>query len=604
MRGAGDLVKHDEKRDQSGQGKGIHSIMIRQFYAVFIILFLFARPLAAQQDIAWVQVEAQPSLTQAQERIRAYGARLPDVNGFALGGGWYAIVLGPYTEDDAQRVLRVYRAEGEIPRDSFIARTSSFRQQFWPVGANLLDLPDPAEPEESVAPQVAEAEPEPQVQPIDETPTEARRSEAELSREERMALQEMLQWAGVYTAGIDGAFGRGTRGAMAAWQRDNGYEATGILTTMQRAELKRQYNAILDGLDLELVRDDTAGIEMAIPTGVVDFSAYKPPFVHFDASGELDAKVLMISQPGDQNTLFGLYDIMQTLEIVPETGPRERDRDSFVLTGQNARMISHTEARLQGGEIKGFTLVWPRGDDERRSRLLDEMRQSFSRLDGVMSPSEGVESQQDIDLVSGLEIRRPSLSRSGFFVDGRGTVVTTAQAVENCEKITLDNRYEADILGLDAVRGIAVLRAREALAPGRVAALREGDPRLQSDVAVSGFSYEGRLGAPTLTFGTLSDIKGLQGESGLTRLALNALPGDAGGPVMDTGGAVFGMLLPHPDGARKLPEGVHFAADAATIREVLQDLGITAQSGPFKDSMTPEALTDHAAGMTVLVNCW
>ncbi|WP_306005361.1 serine protease [Aquicoccus porphyridii] len=579
--------------------------MIRQFHAVFTVLFLLAQPLAAQQFVAaWVQVEAQPSLSQAQERIRAYAARLPDVNGFALGSGWYGIVLGPYTEDDAERVLRVYRAEGEIPRDSFIARTASFRQQFWPVGANLLDLPDLVEPRESIETQAVEAEPEPEMKPIDETPAEARRNEAALTREERMELQTMLQWAGVYSAGIDGAFGRGTRSAMAAWQRDNRYEPTGILTTMQRAALKRQYNAILDGLNLELVRDDTAGIEMAIPTGVVDFAAYRPPFVHFDATGELDAKVLIISQPGDQNTLFGLYDIMQTLEIVPETGPRERDRDNFVLTGRDARIVSHTEARLQGGEIKGFTLVWPSGDEERRTRLLDEMRKSFNRLDGVMSPAEGVDTEQNIDLVSGLDIRRPSLSRSGFFIDGRGTVVTTAQAVEGCEKITLDNRYDAEILGLDAAQGIAVLRATEALAPARVAALREGDPRLQSEVAVSGFSYEGRLGAPTLTFGTLSDIKGLRGESSLKRLALNALPGDAGGPVMDAGGAVFGMLLPQPEGARKLPEDVHFAADAATIRAMLQDLGITAQSDPISGTMTPEALTDHAAGMTVLVNCW
>ncbi|WP_372613222.1 trypsin-like peptidase domain-containing protein [Aquicoccus sp.] len=578
--------------------------MIRQFHAVFIVLFLLARPLAAQQDVAWVQVEAKRSLAEVQERIRAYDARLPDVNGFALGGGWYGIVLGPYTEDDAERVLRVYRAEGEIPRDSFITRTMRFRQQFWPVGANLLNLPELAEPEEEVEAQAAETEPEPQLRTIDETPAEARRSEAALSRDERMELQEMLKWAGVYTAAIDGAFGRGTRGAMAAWQRDNGHEPTGVLTTMQRDELERQYNAILDGLDLELVREDTAGIEMAIPTGVVAFTAYKPPFVHFDASGELDAKVLMISQPGDQNTLFGLYDIMQTLEIVPETGPRERDGDSFVLTGQDDRFTSHTEARLQGGEIKGFTLVWPRGDEERRTRLLDEMRESFRRLEGVMSPAEGVETEQNIDLVSGLEIRRPNLSRSGFFVDGRGTVVTTVQAVDGCEKITFDNRHEAELLGLDEERGIAVLRARESLAPARVAALREGDPRLQSEVAVSGFSYEGRLGAPTLTFGTLSDIKGLQDEPELKRLALSALPGDSGGPVMDTKGAVFGMLLPPSEDARKLPGDVHFAADAATIRRILQDLGITAQSGGGGDDLTPEALTDHAAGMTVLVNCW
>ena len=70
----------------------------------------------------------------------AYAADLPDVNGFSLGGGWYAVALGPYNADDAETVLRGYRNEGRIPRDSFIAYSPAFRQQFWPVGANLLNV--------------------------------------------------------------------------------------------------------------------------------------------------------------------------------------------------------------------------------------------------------------------------------------------------------------------------------------------------------------------------------------------------------------------------------------------------------------------------------
>ncbi|WP_137702988.1 serine protease [Marimonas lutisalis] len=583
--------------------------MRRTIFAVFITIVFFVRPATAQDGVAWVQIEAQPSLTQAQERVRAYAGQLPDVNGFALGGGWYGIALGPYTSEDAERVLRVYRAQGEIPGDSFIAYSSSFRQQFWPIGANILAVePQEANPVQQAAVETdapaPEPQPEPEARPVDETPAEARRSEAELNRDERMELQMMLKWAGFYDAAIDGAFGRGTRGSMAEWQDANGFERTGILTTMQRTELKRQYDAILDGLDLKMVINETAGIEMKIPTGVVAFREYNPPFAHYEATGDINAKVLMISQPGDQNTLFGLYDIMQTLEIVPEAGPRERDGDSFLLIGEAADFISHTEARLQNGEIKGFTLVWPAGDEERRTRLLGEMQKSFNRLDGVMSPAEGADDSQSIDLVSGLEIRRPKLSRSGFFVDDRGTVVTTAQAVRGCEKITLDGDYEAEVLASDETLGIAVLRATEALAPPSVATLRQGDPRLQSEVAVSGFSYEGVLSAPTLTFGRLSDIKGLQGETQLKRLALNALPGDAGGPVFDDGGAVFGMLLPQEDGARKLPENVSFAADAAAIRTVLEQAGITPAGASADGPVAPEDLTDAARGMTVLVSCW
>jgi hypothetical protein len=591
--------------------------MTRILFAIFIAILLPCKFAFAQDGVAWVQIEAQPSLAKAQARTRAYAAKLPDVNGFALSGGWYAVVLGPYTAGDAQRVLSAYRADRLIPSDSFIAYSSSFRQQFWPVGANLLNLPAVAAPQ-SVEPQTTEPQstepqatdpqvqtaPQPEPQASDETPTEARRSEAELSRDERKQLQVMLKWAGVYPGAIDGAFGRGTRGSMAAWQDANGYEKTGILTTAQRADLTTQYNKVLDGLGLQVVDDTTAGIEMKIPTDVVAFTKYVPPFAHFDATGDIAAKVLLISQKGDQNTLYGLYDIMQTLEIVPETGPRERNKNSFVLTGENADIVSHTEASLEDGVIKGFTLVWPAGDEERRTRLLGEMQQSFRRLDAVLDPAAGANEAQDIDLVSGLEIRKPKLSRSGFYVDQAGSIITTAKAVAECKKITVEDEYEANVVFSDPSRNIAVLRTTEPLAPATIAALRDGAPRLQSDVAVSGYSYEGALDAPTLTFGKLSDVRGLNGEKDLKRLALNALPGDVGGPVFADDGAVMGMLLPNDDKGRELPKDVSFAMDADAIRAVLSEAGISASTPVMSGPMAPEDLARNARDMTVLVSCW
>ena len=127
--------------------------MARFVSTVFLALLFNVKAVFAQQDVAWVQIEAQPSLAAAEQRVRAYAARLADVNGFSLGGGWYGVVLGPYTQDDAERVLRIYRSEGEIPNDSFVAFSSAFRQQFWPVGANLLSLPDAGDPVAAPEPQ-------------------------------------------------------------------------------------------------------------------------------------------------------------------------------------------------------------------------------------------------------------------------------------------------------------------------------------------------------------------------------------------------------------------------------------------------------------------
>ncbi len=615
--------------------------------AMFLALSLSWAGLARAQsaeDVVWVQIEAQPSLAEATDRARAYETLLDDVNGFSLGGGWYGIAVGPYRRADAELVLRSYVRDGLVPRDSFIQQSDRFRQQFWPVGANVLetgviDAPagvetgdetetvsetttpevtttplDPTTPAEAEAEgegetEVAEAEPEtaaaPEPPEPDETPAEARRTERALTAQERKDLQIALQWAGFYDAAIDGAFGRGTRASMGAWQAANGYDQTGVLTTRQRAALIAQYNAVLDGLGLQMVRDEKAGIEIMMPTAEVEFARYEPPFAHYDTSGNLGARVLLISQSGNQDTLYGLYDIMQTLEIVPLDGPRERKRNSFELIGENGSIISQTQVSLENGEIKGFTLIWPAGDEDRRRRVLAEMSKSLTSLPNVLDAAAGNSDAQAIDLVAGLQIRQPKIARSGFFIDDNGSVVTTSEVVASCSHVTLDADTDATVVATDEARGLALLKPESRLAPLAVAEFSNAAPRLQSEISVAGYSYEGVLSAATLTFGALSDLKGLNGDATLKRLSVKAQPGDAGGPVFDERGHVVGMLLPRTDGDRKLPEDVSFALDGGVILKAAESAGLGGQmaqgaAGPI----APRDLTLRAQGMTVLVSCW
>ncbi len=582
--------------------------MVRKFFVSLLgAALMLGGAVSAQQtdeEAVWVQIEAHPNLQVARNRAQDFAARLADVNGFSLGGTWYGILLGPYLPEDAQRVLQVYRGDRLIPSDSFIAYSRNLGAQFWPEGANVLNHGVVAAP-------VAQATPQADVPavpatPADETPAEARRSERALSAQERRDLQIALRAAGFYNSVIDGSFGRGTRQSMSDWQLNNGFEVTGVLTTAQRKTLMDQYNEPLISVGMATVRDAQAGIEMELPAGVVEFDRYEPPFAHYKtSSGDLAAKVMLISQPGTQSTLYGLYDIMQTLEIVPLDGARERGRNSFTLEGHGKTFTSYTEASLENGEIKGFTLIWPNGDEARRQRVLDAMRDSFTRLPGVLDPAAGADASQDVDLVAGLEVRKPRLSRSGFYADAKGTVITTSDVAAGCTRITLDDEYQADLVTSDERLGIAILRPQQSLAPMSVARFHVGEGRLQSEIAVAGFSYEGKLGAPTMTFGTLTDVKGLRGETGLSRLALNALPGDAGGPVLDASGGVLGMLLPGTsDDGKQLPPDVNFAADADAIRGIMQTAGLSAENDTEDADLAPSEISRIATGMTVLVSCW
>ena len=567
---------------------------------VSVCFVWFFAGFAAAQDRFWVQVEAQPTLTEATERARDYARRFDDVQGYYLGTGFYGIVLGPYSEAAARQELTRLRGSRQIPSDSYLQNGRGFEQQFWPIGGAQAAVT-------GVDPETLPALAPVSISDVQETTAEARVSEGNLSRDDREELQRALQWAGFYNAAIDGSFGRGTRRAMEEWQVANRQQPTGILTTQQRAALIRQYNADLIDVAMAPVSSIEAGIALDMPTAVVQFESFQPPFANYTGTSSLPtAQVLLISQPGNTERLAGLYELMQVLEVIPPDGPRSLRNNSFTIEGVDEERHSFTSVSLANGEIKGFTLVWPSGDERRRARILTEMVRSFTRLDGTLDPALApATEEQTVNMVAGLSVRQPQFSRSGFFVSNDGLVLTTTEAVQGCQRVTIDRKTNAEVLASYDDFGLAILRPLEAVAPIDFAAFQLGIPRLQDAIAIAGYPFDGALPAPTLNFGTLVDMRNLSNDDRIKRLEVLAEPSNAGGPVLDENGAVLGMLLPRQGGAAQaLPQEVQFSLDADVIVGLLERTGIASNTNSPNAAKTPFALQAQAADMTVLVSCW
>ena len=529
------------------------------------------------------------------------------MNGFRLSTGWYAIALGPYSEADAPSVLANLRANGLIPADSYLQDGGSFGVRFWPVGAGFTNLPRPA-PATNLAPQVdiQAADPEPVPQPSSTfTIADARADERSLNREARQALQRALAYEGVYNGAIDGAIGPGTRRAISAWQVNNARPDWGILAPDQRAELLGRYEAEGGPLGLAAVIDDAAGIEITLPTALVEFTEASAPFSRYAQTGGSGTEVVLISQSGDRTALAALYDIMQTLRMVPSEGPRQLNRDSFTIEGEDDDMLSFTFARLERGEIKGYTLNWPKGDTRRRELVLAEMRAGFRPLSGTVLPVDDIVSRRDgANYLAGLEIRRPIRARSGIFVSPAGQVLTTSEAGGGCSRITLGEDGAAQITAIDADTGMVLLTPANTLAPMAVAAPATASVAQLAEVAVAGYSFEGALGAPSITYVQLAQAQGFDGQDALARLILTANAGDAGGPVVGSDGALLGMLLPRNDEVRRLPEKTELAVNAAAISAFLDGADVAARAAGQPPALDADALATQAGDMTVLVSCW
>ena len=569
--------------------------------ALFLSALFLMNPTAgtAQEGTVWVQVEALPDLDSAKDRAQAYASIFPETAGFRLRSGWYGIAFGPYPADEAAIRLDALKREGQIPADSFIAYSRDYGDQFWPAEGAVPAPEVTAEPEPAIEPEPAEAP--------DETRAEARDSEALLLPEDRKDLQTALQWFGFYASGIDGAFGPGTRNSMAAWQEAQGLEPTGILTTRQRRALLDGWKDELAAFGFTEVVEAESGISVTLPLALVEFDHYEPPFVHYRAKTEGAPRILLISQPGEQAALYGLYDVLQTLESVPLEGARDRGDRDFRIRGTSATTDTTVFAALKGDRIKGWMLISTPGNEARDARIRKVLEQSFKPDgDSVLDPGMvAMDAGTKAGLLSGLEVRKPKLSRTGFFISPEGAVLTTVEAVSQCGRVTIDRTTDAEVALADAASGLALLKPKSPLAPRAVAGFATTSGRPGSEVTVPGYSYEDRLPAPTLTFGTLDDLAGLNGEAGLNRLSLQSLPGDAGGAVLDSSGAVLGMLLSAaPESGRQLPAGVAFALPNAEIARLLAPTGVTPLPATNSSALSPAALADTAMGMTALVSCW
>ena len=571
---------------------------------------------SAAQDMRWIQIEAQPSLLEAETRARIYAQEFPDTQAHSIGSGWYAITLGPLPEDEADLRMSQLRARAAIPRDSFLATGANYRQRIYPIGpapaavtaaqtfeaeviqeeATQVSVVETAE---SAAPE--QASPEQSITVPDETLSEARESEGLLSPDEKMDLQRYLQWAGYYNSTIDASFGRGTRRSMAAWQTDNGHEDTGVLTTAQREKLRAQYFAIFAGLGLETHRDLEAGISIDLPKEVVAFDAYAAPLAHFKAQdASSPAQIFLISAAGNRGDLAAIYGVLPTLSIVPMNIEKSLNKDRFVITGAGTSTRAFITASHKGGEIKGFGLIWPNQNEEQFDRLVAHMRKSFETFSGTLDPSLSV-AIHDPETEFGVAIRKPAFVKSAVFVSDQGHAMTDTSNLENCSALTIGGTYDAEIIARSET-GAGLLSPKSEFNPISYAklgdAVRKGDKTF-----LSSYPYGGRLGLASVTQATVMETTDLSGNAEKFRLDFLAEPGDLGGAVLDQSGNLTGILVSRDDTGRILPNNVNFAAATDALASMMQSAGLRFRTGKT-NRLDDVALIASAQNILTPIECW
>lgn len=202
---------------------------------------------------------------------------------------------------------------------------------------------------------------------------------------------------------------------------------------------------------------------------------------------------------------------------------------------------------------------------------------------------------------------------SGFIVDRRGSVLTNHHVIDGCRAVRgRSGRYSsmARVLGTDPGSDLALLRLDEPFDRSPALFRPSMSAVLGEDVLIAGFPLHGLLSPEVhVGIGIVSALAGPRGDRRLMQISTPVQPGSSGGPVLDAGGRVIGVVagVLRPREASQAgalwPAGISFAVRPERVESFLRQAGVRVERS--KTSSRDAAVRAAAAqGFTLLIECF
>jgi S1-C subfamily serine protease len=113
----------------------------------------------------------------------------------------------------------------------------------------------------------------------------------------------------------------------------------------------------------------------------------------------------------------------------------------------------------------------------------------------------------------------------------------------------------------------------------------------------------------TVTTGIVSSLSGLLNDTRFLQISAPIQPGNSGGPLLDTGGNVAGVVsakinaLKFAKATGDIPENINFAIKTGAVRDFLDNSVISYQTAmPGTELKTAQVVT-NARAYTMLISC-
>jgi len=204
---------------------------------------------------------------------------------------------------------------------------------------------------------------------------------------------------------------------------------------------------------------------------------------------------------------------------------------------------------------------------------------------------------------------------TGFVISSNGHVVTNQHVVDGCVgdisgNLSGEAPLKLRLVSSDETNDLALLQAPSPFK--EVALVRQNAVQTGDGVVAIGYPYHGLLTSDfTVTTGIVSSLSGLFNDTRHLQISAPVQPGNSGGPLLDFGGAVVGVVAAKLDAIKvaratgNLPENINFAIKTGALRDFLDNSAVMYRVSERRDmnKMETAEIAKNARGFTLLISC-
>jgi S1-C subfamily serine protease len=204
---------------------------------------------------------------------------------------------------------------------------------------------------------------------------------------------------------------------------------------------------------------------------------------------------------------------------------------------------------------------------------------------------------------------------TGIIVSTSGHIVTNAHVVEGCSEVAVrqvgDVAQTAKTIVSDRVNDLALIKSSIVLKEDELGHLTAGrSARAGEKVAVYGFPLAGALSSTgNIVEGNITSAAGLGDDINHFQISAPIQPGNSGGPLLDFGGGVIGVVnakmddLAVANAIGTLPQNVNFAIKKSVLANFLETHDVPYVERPRGSDLTLVDIAEKAKKFTVLLAC-